>query len=257
METRREAFLRATGGQIERRVVVAEVRAGAGDSGNRLIVGHGAVFNQEAEIWDGLFEVVRPGAFLNTIQIADVRALKNHDPNYILGRNRAGTLRLSEDETGLRYEIDVPDISYANDLYVSLQRGDISQSSYAFLPVRETWTSRGDGTELRELHEVELFDVSPVTYPAFVGADAQARSALATAGIDPDGLARLFLKHQRGTPFTSGERAMLRAAIKALGAMEVTTEEGQRSNPDGTPAVSAGALRLRRARLQVFLKTAI
>jgi Escherichia/Staphylococcus phage prohead protease len=254
METRHEAFLRATGGQIERRVIVAEVRAGAGDSGNKLIVGHGAVFNQEAEIWDGIYEVVRAGAFLNTIQTADVRALKNHNPNYILGRNRAGTLRLSEDDTGLRYEIDVPDISYANDLYVSLQRGDISQSSYAFLPVRETWSRRGDGTELRELHEVELFDVSPVTYPAFVGADAQARSALAASGIDPDGLARLFLKHQRGTPFTSGERAMLRAAIKALGAMDATTEEGQRSDPDGTPTVSAGALRLRRARLALALR---
>jgi hypothetical protein len=257
METRRDAFLRATGGQIERRVIAAEIRAGASDSGNKLIVGHGAVFNQEAEIWDGIYEVVRAGAFLNTIQTADVRALKNHDPNFILGRNRAGTLRLSEDDAGLRYEIDVPDISYANDLYVSLQRGDITQSSYAFLPVKETWSSRPDGSELRELMEVELFDVSPVTYPAFVGADAQARSALAASGIDPDGLARLFLKQQRGTPFTSGERAMLRAAIKALGAMDATTEEGRRSDPDGTPAVSAGALRLRRARLALALRAAI
>jgi uncharacterized protein len=257
METRRDAFIRATGGQPERRVITAEIRA-MNDDGGKQIVGHGAVFNQEAEIWDGIYEVVRTGAFLSTIQTADVRALKNHDPNYILGRNRAGTLQLSEDEIGLAYRILVdPNVSYANDLHSSLQRGDISQSSYAFIPTSEKWTARDDGSELRELFAVELFDVSPVTYPAFVGADAQARSALAASGINPDGLARLFLKHQRGTTLTSADRAMVRAAIKALEAMNPTTEEGQRSDPDGTPTVSAGALRMRRARLALALKAAI
>lgn len=257
METRRDAFLRATGGQPERRIITAEIRA-TSDGGSRYMTGHGAVFNQEAEIWDGIYEVVRVGAFLSTIQTADVRALKNHDPNYILGRNKAGTLQLSEDEVGLLYRILVdPNVSYANDLYSSLLRGDISQSSYAFLPTSEKWTARDDGSELRELFGVELFDVSPVTYPAFVGADAQARSALAASGIDPDGLARLFLKHQRGTSFNSGERAMVRAAIKALGAMDATAEEGQRPDPDGTPTVSAGALRTRRARLALALREAI
>ena len=179
METRRQEFARAfPTGVIERRFISTEIRADMGASGGKLIVGHGAVFNQEAEIWDGIFEVVRAGAFLATIQTADVRALFNHDPNYVLGRNRAGTLRLSEDEIGLRYEIDVPDTSYANDLYVSMQRGDISQSSYAFLPTSEKWTAREDGSELRELFGVELFDVSPVTYPAFIGADSQARGLM-------------------------------------------------------------------------------
>lgn len=208
METRRQEFTRAIGGQIERRTIITELRASEGD-GSRYITGHGAVFNQEAEIWDGIFEVVRPGAFLNTINTEDVRALFNHDPNFVLGRNRAGTLQLSEDEIGLAYRILVnPQVTYANDLYASLQRGDITQSSYAFLPVSEKWTQREDGSELRELFAVQLFDVSPVTYPAFVGADSQAR-----------------------------------------GLMRPTFDAGQRSQPEGANVDRAGALRLRRARL--------
>ena len=176
METRRQEFERAIGGQIERRTIVTELRADGGDGSPRFITGHGAVFDQEAEIWDGIYEVVRAGAFLDTINQADVRALFNHNPDYVLGRNRAGTLQLSEDEIGLAYRILVnEDVSYARDLYASLLRGDITQSSYAFLPVQQRWTDREDGTQLRELLRVQLFDVSPVTYPAFVGADSQAR----------------------------------------------------------------------------------
>jgi HK97 family phage prohead protease len=251
METR-EAFTRATGGQVERRVIVSEMRTAA-DGAPKLIEGHGAVFNQAEEIWPGVREVVMPGAFMKTIQEADVRALFNHDSNYVLGRNRAGTLRLNEDDYGLRYEIDPPDTTWANDLYTSIKRGDITQSSYAFLPVKETW-STDDAGELRTLHEVRLFDVSPVTYPAFPGADASARSALAASGIDPDGIARLVLKHQRGTPFTASERAMLRAAIDALSVIQGTAEPIRRDHSDGTPADSAGALRLRRARLELALR---
>lgn len=213
METRRQEFARAVGGQIERRTIVTELRASEGD-GARYITGHGAVFNQEAEIWDGIFEVVRPGAFLNTIQNEDVRALKNHDPNYILGRNRAGTLQLSEDEIGLAYRILLdPNVSYANDLYSSLSRGDISQSSYAFLPTSEKWSLREDGSELRELLAVQLFDVSPVTYPAFVGADSQAR----------------------GIPLPNFDPA-------------------RRLRADSVPVDRAGALRLRRARLALLTR---
>lgn len=209
METRRQEFTRVTGGQIERRTIVTELRADSGDDGAQYITGHGAVFNQEAEIWDGIFEVVRPGAFASTIQTEDVRALFNHEPNFVLGRNRAGTLQLNEDEIGLAYRILVnPKVSYANDLYASLQRGDISQSSYAFLPVSQRWTEREDGSELRELLAVQLFDVSPVTYPAFVGADSQAR-----------------------------------------GLVRPTFDKGQRSQSEGADEDRAGALRLRRARL--------
>lgn len=215
METRRQEFERAIGGQIERRTIVTELRASESD-GARYITGHGAVFDQEAEIWDGIFEVVRAGAFIDTMNRADVRALFNHDPNFVLGRNRAGTLQLSEDEIGLAYRILLnEDVSYARDLYASLQRGDITQSSYAFLPVQQRWTDREDGTQLRELLQVDLFDVSPVTYPAFLGADSQARGIFVPTSV------------ATGRPPEATEGA--------------------------TPVDRAGALRLRRARLKLTL----
>jgi len=254
METRKEAFLRSIGSQIERRTIITELRASGDGTSPKVITGHGAVFNQEAEIWDDIYEVVRSGAFSKTIQEADVRALKNHNPDYILGRNKAGTLRLNQDDQGLAYEIDVdPNVSYANDLHSSIMRGDITQSSYAFLPVQQRWIDREDGTTLRELLEVKLFDVSPVTYPAFEGADAQARSALTAAGIDPDGLARLCLAHQRGTPLTPADRAMLKAAIEAFSVMLPTSEPAE-SHSESIAADGAGALRARRARLALALR---
>jgi uncharacterized protein len=150
-----------------------------GDSHNgATLIGHAAVFHTEATI-SGLFrEVIAPGAFRKSIKEADVRALFNHDPNFVLGRNRAGTLRLSEDGRGLAYEIDLPDTAVARDLYTSIERGDISQSSFAFKVVREQRAepAKGETLPLFTVQEAKLFDVSPVTYPAYDATDVSAAS---------------------------------------------------------------------------------
>ena len=114
------------GGGIERRYVSEEVRLDF-DTKQPRITGYAAVFNQRTQLWPGLYEEVAPGAFQNAIGRDDVRALINHDPNMLLGRTKAGTLTLTEDEHGLRYEIMPPDTSYAKDLQVSLKRKDINQ----------------------------------------------------------------------------------------------------------------------------------
>jgi len=141
------------------------------DAGAPVLVGYAAVFDQptDAMAWYGFREVVRAGAFANSIIKDDVRALLNHDPNLILGRNKSGTLRLSEDDHGLRVEIDMPSTSYASDLLASMERGDLNQMSFGFRTVRDRWTTNAasDELDLRELLEVELFDVSPVTFPAY------------------------------------------------------------------------------------------
>lgn len=149
-----------------------------GDGESAKIIGHAAVFDVETEIFPGYNEVVRRGAFLKTARESDVRGLFNHDPNFILGRNRAGTLRLSEDEVGLRYEIDPPQTGTIRDLVLSpMSRGELSGSSFAFRAIKAPETVKDDGeTVLRELNEVELFDVSPVTYPAYDETDAQLRA---------------------------------------------------------------------------------
>lgn len=147
------------------------------DGEARKMVGHAAVFNQPADIGGWFREQIEPGAFKSSIRKDDVRALFNHDPNYVLGRNTAGTLTLSEDETGLKTTIDPPDTQWARDLSVSIARGDITQMSFAFQVLEEEWV-RGEGKELdlRTIKKVRLFDVSPVTFPAYEGTDLAIRS---------------------------------------------------------------------------------
>jgi uncharacterized protein len=135
--------------------------------------GHAALFNVEVDF--GYFrEMVAPGAFKNSIESGDdVRALFNHDPNLILGRNKAGTLRLSEDEKGLLSEIDPPDTQLGRDIVVSIERGDISQMSFGFYITSEEVVRREGESTLYIIKEARLFDVSPVTYPAYESTDVE------------------------------------------------------------------------------------
>ena len=109
-----------------------------------------------------------------------MRGLFNHDPNYILGRTAAGTLSLSVNERGLVYDITAPDTQTIRDLVLApMQRGDINQSSFAFRVARdgEDWYQDDEGVIIREIHKFSrLFDVSPVTYPAYQDAGAAVRS---------------------------------------------------------------------------------
>jgi hypothetical protein len=147
------------------------------DSKKPRIVGHAAVFNVMGD--GGWFrEKVAPGAFTDSIQVDDVRALFNHDPNFILGRNRAGTLRMSEDALGLHIEIDPPETQTARDLLVSLERGDISQMSFGFEVIKDSWerSTEGNNLDIRTLDKVRLWDVSPVTFPFYKETDVAVRS---------------------------------------------------------------------------------
>jgi len=122
--------------------------------------------------------MIQPGAFAAALTRSDVRALFNHDPNLILGRTTSGTLRVFEDEHGLVYEIDPPDTQAARDLQESLRRGDVSQSSFGFTVRADKWLPASDEREypLRIITEIdELYDVSPVTYPAYPATSAAVR----------------------------------------------------------------------------------
>jgi HK97 family phage prohead protease len=140
------------------------------------IVGHAAVFDTMITLYPGVKERVAKGAFQDSIAKDDVRALFNHDPNYVLGRNKNGTLKLSEDSTGLLYEVDPPDTQQARDVVALIKRGDISQNSFGFRVIDQGWDEEADGTLVRTLNKVKLFDVSPVTYPAYPTTDLKLRS---------------------------------------------------------------------------------
>lgn len=148
------------------------------ENGKPMIEGHAAVFDSWSEMLGGIFpfrEIVRKGAFNESIGRDDIRALFNHDPNYVLGRNRAGTLELVEDEVGLRVRISPPDTSWAKDLQTSIRRGDITQMSIGFMVEEDDWSTE-NGVDTRELRKVKLFDVSPVTYPAYTSTDVGVRA---------------------------------------------------------------------------------
>ncbi|HHR6043624.1 TPA: HK97 family phage prohead protease [Providencia alcalifaciens] len=164
----------------ETRCYMGEVRAELGEENQAThIIGLGSVFDSRSELMYGFKEIIKPGAFDDVLN-DDVRGLFNHDPNYILGRTAAGTLSLSVNERGLVYDITAPDTQTIRDLVLApMQRGDINQSSFAFRIARdgEDWYQDDEGVIIREIHKFSrLFDVSPVTYPAYQDAGAAVRS---------------------------------------------------------------------------------
>ena len=145
----------------------------------RMIRGYAATFDSPSSDLGGYIEIVRAGAFADVLAgRPDVRALVNHDPNLVLGRTTAGTLRLAQDGRGLAVEIDIPDTSYAADLVASMARGDIGQMSFQFTAGRDRWTQPEGRSRLltRELLQVQrLYDVSIVTFPAYTATTAALR----------------------------------------------------------------------------------
>ncbi|MEM4234905.1 MAG: HK97 family phage prohead protease [Candidatus Methanomethylicaceae archaeon] len=165
---------------VELRTLTYNLRAEVKDDEPTTLTGYAAVFNQWSEDLGGFRELIRPGAFEKAIQNADVRALINHDANYVLGRTTSGTLRLEEDEIGLRVEIKLPSTQYANDLVLMMKRGDINQMSFGFSVAEggDKWYEQ-DGIYRREIISVSrLYDVSVVTFPAYPQTIAQARDVL-------------------------------------------------------------------------------
>ena len=159
--------------------------------------GHAAIFNSLSEDLGGFRERIAPGAFTKTLESSDIRALFNHDSNIVLGRNKSGTLRLSEDETGLAIEIDPPDTQAARDLIVSMGRGDINQMSFGFVTILDNWANVGNEW-IRTLLEVDLFDVSPVTYPAYISTDIAVRSMAEAIKLEiPDNMYMIDLMKRK------------------------------------------------------------
>lgn len=137
--------------------------------------GTAVVFNSPTNLgW--YTEEIRDGAFDEAMD-EDVRALFNHDPDVILGRNKSGTLTLTADKTGVHYEVEYN----SNDpdhvrVMEKVKRGDVSQSSFAFTVADDEWSKR-DGADFRTITKIRRwFDVSPVTYPAYQDTTVAARS---------------------------------------------------------------------------------
>lgn len=170
----------------ERRFFSSEVRTlkkedrADDDNTPSVIEGYAAKFDSETEIgyYYKFREKIKKGAFDDVLN-DDVRCLFNHNPNYILARcvEGKGTLILSVDKVGLKYSYETPDRQYARDLQNAIEIGDVSQSSFAFDIESEIWTEVDGETPLREIVKFKrLYDVAPVTYPAYADTDVAKRS---------------------------------------------------------------------------------
>jgi len=208
---------------VERRFVpreLREVRVESREEGKApLISGYGAVFydgtpNTEYVLWDGMVERIMRGAFDGALSRPDdVRGLFNHDPNQLLGRSTAGTMRLAIDDVGLRFEIDTDDTQVGTDTVKKIRRGDLSGCSFSFLTTDEEWRMEkldGKETWIREVRGVELFDVGPVTFPAYTATSVGVRSQKilrALARGDEDEARQALARHEAGVQMRHAQRS--------------------------------------------------
>jgi len=161
--------------QRQTRSLRTELKTRAEGDDELVIEGYFAVFGRETELWPGAYEEIVPGAFSNTLS-NDIRALINHETRLVLGRNKAGTLELREDSYGLWGRIKInPNDTDAMNLYERVKRGDVDQCSFGFNIVREDTEWREDGTVKWTIQEVDLHEVSVVTFPAYEDTGVQAR----------------------------------------------------------------------------------
>lgn len=167
------AEVRSLSEVVEQRAYDGELKAAVE---GRTVEGYASVFNSMSEDLGGFREIILPGAFSDVLD-NDVRALYNHDSNYLLARTTSGTLELKEDDKGLYYRFEMPNTSYGNDMLELFRRGDLSQSSFGFTVEKDSWRMQ-EGQHVRYIERVgSLFDVSPVVYPAYQSASSGLRSA--------------------------------------------------------------------------------
>lgn len=166
-------------------VPVQELRMHEGTEGANMLVGYGAVFGKPSQDLGGFREIIEPAAFNRTLANlgasdagGDVLCCVNHDVNMLLGRSGSGTLRLSVDEVGVRYEVDIPDTTVGRDAAVMAGRRDLFGSSFTFsvAPSGERWEEDDEGRKTRFLTEVRLFELGPVTSPAYLDSTVACRS---------------------------------------------------------------------------------
>ncbi|WP_010293542.1 HK97 family phage prohead protease [Clostridium senegalense] len=161
-----------------------EVRSKEENSEQKTIEGYVAKYNAESQIlrdwWgDEFVEVIADGAFDNAIRNNTIKALYNHNTDYVLGSTKSQTLRLESDNIGLRFEIDLPNTQVGNDLYESVKRGDIDGNSFGFRVLNDKWSEiekYGKKIMKRTLLEVELFEISPTPFPAYEDTEVDCRS---------------------------------------------------------------------------------
>jgi HK97 family phage prohead protease len=193
------------------------IRAAATD-GDPVFTGHAAVFNKRTAIGNpltwGFYEELADGTFTKTLKEGDARFLVDHDTSLLVARISAGDLRLSEDGEGLATDADLDqEVSYIRDLTRNVEKRRITGMSFGFRVVKDDWTTEtvetSDGqsaeVEVRTIREVELFEVSAVTFPAYEETDAALRAIRSRSNPDPLGRRGRLLERSEDTDHEPAE----------------------------------------------------
>lgn len=220
----------------ERIVTIEDLEVRAADGTDPLrIIGHPVVYDRWSEDLGGFREKIMPGAATKTIKESDIRVLFNHDPNFVLGRNKAGTATFEEDAKGVRMVNFPPDTDTIRDLVITpMERKDITQMSFAFSVVNPEPMDPQDGVRYgdhweapkksgglweRFVNEFRMYDGSVVTFPAYPTTDVGVRDSLGLidiAGLDLRALTALLTRAERGIPLTDADIDLITGSVAVL-----------------------------------------
>jgi HK97 family phage prohead protease len=211
-------------------------------------VGYAAKFNSPSEDLGGFVETIEAGAFRRSLRSRnDVKLLVNHDTGRVLASTRSGTMKLYEDEVGLRVEASLPNTTDGRDMAELLRRGDLNKMSFGFSVIKDSWNN--EMTE-RTLKSVRLFETSIVAFPAYAATEAMVRSldkAATRAQVDADELADAVLKLEEGADLSENEAELIKTVVNSLTPTQVKVEEE-------TSEEEANLLELKRKQLDLLLK---
>ena len=195
-------------------------------------VGYAAKFDQPSENLGGFVEYVERGAFSRSLKSRnDVMLLWNHDAGQPLASTRSGTMKLTEDEIGLRVEARLPQTTLGKDLAILLRDGIVGKMSFGFNVIKDAWNSEGNE---RRLKSVRLFEVSAVVWPAYTSTSATVRGldkVAQRAAVDADELADVMLKIEEGADLTPDQAELMKSVVERLAPApeETVSEEPQPS----------------------------
>jgi len=208
-------------------------------------VGYAAKFNSPSEDLGGFVETIEPGAFRKSLRSRnDVKLLVNHDTGRVLASSRSGTMKLYEDEIGLRVEASLPNTTDGRDMAELLRRGDLNKMSFGFSVQKDSWNNE---MTQRTLKSVRLFETSIVSFPAYSQTEAMVRSldkAATRANVDADELADAVLKLEEGADLTDSQAELIKTVVNSLSPTQATEETEEQTS----------LLELKRKQLDLLLK---
>ena len=157
-------------------VNIEETRAEQNDKKEMVITGVAAVFEKlSVPLW-GFKEKIRRSAFSKSLEKNNVKALWNHNRDFVLGSTKSGTLKVKENEKGLPFEVVLPDSEWGRSAYESIKRGDVDQMSFGFNVIGQEWDESDPKNIIRTLTEVDLHEISFTAFPAYKQTSAKTRS---------------------------------------------------------------------------------